>query len=203
MSTGKYRPIGTDKILSTNSIGTVTKITITPRSEPPKTGSDQPSPTPTRTTPATPVGTYAAAPGPTKEGASACCREWYTVREGDTCLSINYDQGITFNQFRTWNPNINGRCSNLWVGYSYCVDADANCNTNPPTTTQAPITTPTPVQVGMTGDCTQFYEARPGDYCQAIAWRYGIDVATFISWNPGVGADCTGMLIGYYYCVAK
>lgn len=55
----------------------------------------------------------------------------------------------------------------------------------------------------MATGCKTFYQAQGGDYCQAIAWKYNIDVATFLSWNPAVGRDCSALLVGYYYCVGK
>jgi hypothetical protein len=166
-------------------------------------------PTPTKAQDHTPAATYVPAPGPTKEGTTECCREWHTIQEGDTCISIDRAAGITFNQFRAWNPAVNAKCTNLWIGYSYCVDADPNCNadsghgTTVTTTPTAapPVATPSPFQVGMVSGCSEFYQAQPAGYCQAVAWRFGLDVSTFVLWNPGVGPACRGMLAGYYYCV--
>lgn len=174
---------------------------ITPRSSPAKTLSVL---TPSSANPPLQTATspYIPAPGPTKNGSSLCCRKWHTCVEGDTCQSINNDAGITYNEFRAWNPEVNRKCTNLWVGYSYCVDGDTDCSPSP-TTTRRPTATPKPVQVGMVAGCTRFYQAQEGDYCGAIAWKFGIDVARFISWNPGVGDDCQAVLTGYYYCVAK
>ena len=122
------------------------------------------------------------------------------MAEGDTCLAITSNAGITFNEFRSLNPDVNGACSNLWIGYSYCIDGETSCNTTP---TQPPVSTPTPTQIGMTAGCKQFYKAKGGDYCQSIAWQHDISVGDFIAWNPAVGKDCSAVLVGYYYCVEK
>jgi hypothetical protein len=54
----------------------------------------------------------------------------------------------------------------------------------------------------MVSGCTEFYEAKSGDGCWAIAVDHGITQQTFIDWNPAVGADCIGLWPEYWYCVA-
>jgi hypothetical protein len=59
----------------------------------------------------------------------------------------------------------------------------------------------------MTPDCTEYYEAQPGDTCVSIVQKYEaqssfITLSVFESWNPAVGRDCTNLLAGYFYCVA-
>jgi LysM repeat protein len=60
-------------------------------------------------------------PAPTNDGANSACAKWHTVVSGDTCDAIDARYGITFAQFRTWNPHVDGTCSNIWAGYAYCV----------------------------------------------------------------------------------
>lgn len=46
-------------------------------------------------------------------------------------------------------------------------------------------------------------DSRLGDYCYLVASKYGLDVDTFMTWNPAVNApSCDNMQIGDAYCVA-
>ena len=54
-------------------------------------------------------------------GTPTNCSTYYTVGAGDTCDSVAERFNITFLQLQTLNPGINARCSNLWLGYDYCV----------------------------------------------------------------------------------
>ncbi|KAL2812193.1 hypothetical protein BJX63DRAFT_421929 [Aspergillus granulosus] len=40
------------------------------------------------------------------------------------------------------------------------------------------------------------------DQCGTIASQYGISLSQFASYNPQVGADCSGLWLGYYVCVS-
>lgn len=64
-----------------------------------------------------------AAPAPTQSGASTACQQWYVAQSGDYCYLIYTNYGITFDQFRAWNPAIDASCSNLQPQYAYCVKA--------------------------------------------------------------------------------
>lgn len=61
--------------------------------------------------------------GPRAPGASAQCSQWYTVQGGDHCGVLQQKFGISFDQLRRWNTGLDGSCSNMWLGYSYCVRA--------------------------------------------------------------------------------
>ena len=56
-------------------------------------------------------------------GASASCKGWYTVQSGDYCSLVEQKFGITMAQLMSWNTALSSDCSNLWLGYSYCVSA--------------------------------------------------------------------------------
>lgn len=60
--------------------------------------------------------------GPTMTGTAPNCVSWYTVKEGDTCPSVQEKFNITADQFFNWNPAVSRDCiTNFWVGESYCV----------------------------------------------------------------------------------
>ncbi|KAL2859875.1 LysM peptidoglycan-binding domain-containing protein [Aspergillus lucknowensis] len=64
----------------------------------------------------------------------------YTLKENDTCDSIieGLPGRVSVTQLRSWNPNINKSCGNLfqWTGYQICV--------SPPGSELDPVVTPTP-----------------------------------------------------------
>jgi len=56
-------------------------------------------------------------------GATTNCQEWYTVQAGDYCDLIDERFGIDLPQLISWNSGLDYACSNLWLGYQYCVKA--------------------------------------------------------------------------------
>lgn len=72
----------------------------------------------------------------------------------------------------------------------------------PPSTTTTSTGGPSPTQDGLISTCSRFYQAVAGDTCNKIAATYGtFSTADFVTWNPAVGESCSGLLVGYYYCV--
>ncbi|OCK81426.1 carbohydrate-binding module family 50 protein [Lepidopterella palustris CBS 459.81] len=143
--------------------------------------------------------TYCVAvnPQPVCPTYAANCAKTYTVVSGDICWKIVGIYGIALNDFYKWNPGVNNpavtpghECDNLWPGCKYCVGV--NPNPGPPN----------PHQPNIKTDCTQYYQAVPGDYCWELSQRLGLDNNVFMSWNPDVGPNCQSMLAGYYYCTA-
>ncbi|KAL4897793.1 hypothetical protein BDV59DRAFT_208451 [Aspergillus ambiguus] len=62
----------------------------------------------------------ATGPQPQMPGIVSNCKQFYKVKSGDSCYTINTAAGITLAQFRKWNTQIDAGCSNLWVGYYVC-----------------------------------------------------------------------------------
>lgn len=52
---------------------------------------------------------------------STRCNCEHVVEEGDTCYSIAQAHSTTFEKMRELNPSLNSGCTNLWLGYRYCV----------------------------------------------------------------------------------
>ncbi|KAL4913991.1 hypothetical protein BDW62DRAFT_191410 [Aspergillus aurantiobrunneus] len=83
---------------------------------------------PTSTQAAEPPATTAPAPSspsdaPIYPNASDSCQEYYTVESGDYCLSVESEQGVSVAQLRQLNPGLDEDCTNLWLGYQYCIKA--------------------------------------------------------------------------------
>jgi len=70
------------------------------------------------------------------------CTKTYTVKSGDTCNSISSGNGITLNQFYSWNAQIEcSSCEDIEVGQVVCVGISAS--TSAPTTRAATTHAPT------------------------------------------------------------
>jgi hypothetical protein len=54
-------------------------------------------------------------------GVTTNCAQYYNIQPGDFCLKISGKFNLTFDQLRTLNTGIDTACSNLWLGYDYCV----------------------------------------------------------------------------------
>ncbi len=146
-------------------------------------------------------------PSPTQTGIIATCTKYYKTVSGDSCQAISDRLGtFTVTQFISWNPAVQNDCSQLYLGYYYCIAIPGTPTTRTTTsTTQATSTTSTvsPTQTGIISSCTKYYKTVSGDTCQVISDRLGtFSVAQFISWNPAVQSDCSQLYLGYYYCVA-
>jgi LysM repeat protein len=164
--------------------------------------------TPTITT--TPTSTKSSngisTPTPTQPGMVDNCNKFYMVNDGEGCADIASKNGISLSQFLTWNPQAGSTCTGLWSKTYACVGVigvtPTITSTRTTTTKSNGVTTPTPTQSGMVGNCKTFYFVQSTDTCDSIAKKYGITTANFISWNPAVKPDCTGMWAQTYACVA-
>ncbi|KAI0364300.1 hypothetical protein BV20DRAFT_1029986 [Pilatotrama ljubarskyi] len=114
------------------------------------------------------------------------CDTYYTVQSGDTCAVMEDQYGITFDQIRQWNPEIDSNCANIQPALGYCVAGPA-----------AGSGTITPSQ-----GCTAYYTVQPGDSCPAIEAQFDIAFAEIQAWNPEINNDCSNILGGFQYCVA-
>lgn len=159
---------------------------------------------PTTRTTTLPTSTTAPSSIPTQTGmADDCGDNVWLVSDSDTCASVVSANGISLDNFESWNPAVvasDGSCS-LTTGYYVCVGSGSNTTTTtsststgaittttstsststsaPATTTTSSggaVTTPSPIQSGMTSGCVRFYWVESGDGCWAIADSAGIDL---------------------------
>ncbi|TDZ67286.1 LysM domain-containing protein [Colletotrichum trifolii] len=170
-------------------------------------------PTTTAPSPAstTTAGNGISTPTPIQEGMVGNCNRFYMVKSGDSCASVASANGIALSDFYAWNPAVGGTCAGLWANVYVCVrvvgytaPATSTTAAPPPTTTTAPgngISTPTPIQQGMVGNCNKFYKVKSGDGCAAIASSNGVALADLYKWNPAVGNTCASLWLDTYICV--
>ncbi|KAI4213784.1 MAG: hypothetical protein LQ349_009258 [Xanthoria aureola] len=60
-----------------------------------------------------------------------------------------------------------------------------------------------PVPPDTIKDCTYFYDSQPGDTCASIASDWGVTLQQFVTYNPSVKADCSGLVVHSSYCVEQ
>ena len=56
-------------------------------------------------------------------GAVSACTSYYTVVAGDYCDLVTSKTGVSFATLRNLNPGLDAVCSNLWLGYQYCIQS--------------------------------------------------------------------------------
>lgn len=172
-------------------------------------------PTTTTRSTSSSAGNGVTTPTPTQTGMVSSCNRFYLVVSGDSCYDIAAAQGISLDNFYTWNPAVGSSCGGLWPDYYVCVGVISDgttttttTTTTTPTTTSTTtttagngVTTPTPIQTGMVTNCNKFYQVVSGDGCYDIAAAAGIALNDFYTWNPAVGNTCAGLWPDYYVCV--
>ncbi|KAF5253349.1 hypothetical protein FANTH_1761 [Fusarium anthophilum] len=150
---------------------------------------------PTPTTPSNGITT----PTPIQTGMTKNCNKFHTIKSTTTCASIQDYYKISFADFYAWNPAIGSTCTSLLVGYNVCVGIIGQQPS--PTSTGNGITTPTPIQAGMTKSCNKFHTIKSTTTCSSIQNYYKISFADFYAWNPAIGSKCTALWVDYNVCV--
>ncbi|KAL7654884.1 hypothetical protein ACMYSQ_006872 [Aspergillus niger] len=169
----------------------------------------------------TPIDT-AWPPTKTHPGQPKNCDKWHLVAPGDTCRSIYQRHGnsITMDELLEWNPDLKADCDYPIAGYWVCVGIkrpaltiiypttngtvpDPTPWTPRPFPTETAVYPPTKTQPGLAPSCSAYYEAQPSDTCdQILASNPMLKFPLLFEWNPALKADCSGILPGYFYCIA-
>ncbi|KAK2051453.1 hypothetical protein LY76DRAFT_674973 [Colletotrichum caudatum] len=112
--------------------------------------------TPSRpTTTTTTTGNGIATPTPTQPNMVGNCDNFYRVVSGDTCAAIASKSRTSLSQFLEWNPSVGSSCSGLWLDAYVCIPVIGHSLS--PTNPGNGVTTPAPVQDGMTESCKKFH----------------------------------------------
>ncbi|RAH57731.1 LysM domain protein [Aspergillus piperis CBS 112811] len=130
---------------------------------------------------------------PTQTGVITGCQEFFIVKYGDDCSTMEAEFGVTLEELYEWNPSIGPTCTNLWLGYAYCVKG-------PVPTTIAPVSI-SPTKTGSVSNCNKYHTVLDHDSCAAIESEYDITFAQLYDWNPEIGSDCRTLVIGDAVCV--
>ncbi|KAI3227720.1 hypothetical protein CBS147310_7445 [Penicillium roqueforti] len=149
------------------------------------------------------------------DGSNTKCAKWYSVGNNDNCASITVQNGISLDNFEFLNPELNANCTNLFLDYSYCVQAVGDIATysgyattttkytsltadpaitwaNLPTATRPVynLTTTTssyPLASGSLDGCFATFNNNMGALgCWEAASIFGVSVTNFLLWNPSI-----------------
>ncbi|KAF2223855.1 hypothetical protein BDZ85DRAFT_236355 [Elsinoe ampelina] len=130
----------------------------------------------------------------------------YVVSSGDTCRSIATSQKLALAELYSWNPSINGICSNLggMLGKTLCItnplgDFVVGNNTGGAITSPAPV--PSNIAPQTNTNCGRYHNVLGGDDCGTIGLKYDISLKDFRFLNPMVWDNCTNLWIDTSYCV--
>ncbi|KAI9879746.1 MAG: hypothetical protein M1830_007371 [Pleopsidium flavum] len=91
-------------------------------------------------------------PAPTNAGASSECTQWYTVTAADNmaCKNAMKDGALSLEMFLALNPFVNSGCTNMWVGYAYCIAGPTNSSIPSSSPSSTAAVTPTSAAVAGT-----------------------------------------------------
>jgi LysM repeat protein len=112
---------------------------------------------------------------PTPSPAPVTCaaeERTLTVKEGDTCIKLAVEAGVTAGALQQRN-NIPAECQGLQIGQQLCVPKDC------------------PVA-----------KVNAGEDCNAIAAANNISVDQLRTFNPSINAECTNLLADTNICIA-
>ncbi|KAH7376631.1 hypothetical protein B0T11DRAFT_346723 [Plectosphaerella cucumerina] len=157
-------------------------------------------PPPATTTTTRPPSNGIETPSPVQQEIVSNCNKFDWVNDRETCEVVARRNGITTQQFQTWNPSVGSNCAGLWGKAYACVSIIGFVPT--PTQPGNGIATPTPIQREIVSNCNKFDWVNNLENCDIVARRNGITVQQFQTWNPSVGANCGGLWGQAYACVS-
>ncbi|KAJ4185891.1 hypothetical protein NW755_008343 [Fusarium falciforme] len=153
---------------------------------------------PSPTTPSNGITT----PSPIQGGMHKNCNKFHLVSKTTTCASIRDYYKLPLEDFYSWNPSVGSNCQALLAGYHVCISVVGWKPPTPsPTTPSNGISTPPPIQAGMTNKCNKFHLVSKTTTCASIQNYYKITMAQLAEWNPAVGSKCTALWADYHVCV--
>jgi hypothetical protein len=179
------------------------------------------------------IATDAPVPGNAQGQSNTHCGQWYSTVEGDLCGTISLAFSITVDDFYFLNPQVDNKCSNLWLNTSYCVAPVGNIATYSgyPTSTPGtvfPKPTPEPTSVpppvvtpplsatasGTVDGCLYYLNAfdeslssvfnlSEANLCDVWAAQADVAVDDLLAWNPSLSKTNCLLQSGKSYCVFK
>ncbi|KAL7902726.1 carbohydrate-binding module family 50 protein [Trichoderma sp. SZMC 28014] len=162
--------------------------------------------------------TIAPIPSPTFDQTTSRCAKFYQVSDGDDCSHLTAQFAITLKDFIFLNSGVWQNCTNLELGYYYCVEPVGYISTYPgylPTATTTPFNQISATSLPYAGDpwakfsskssvipianntrvdcysyayVTNLTENLFAD-CWNMASMYGITREEMVLWNPSLGND--------------
>ncbi|KAL8772227.1 MAG: hypothetical protein Q9203_001365 [Teloschistes exilis] len=136
-----------------------------------------------------------ATPTPYADGTRTDCNSYFNgdIFQGSIAgtnwksncelAAASYD--VDLSDFGTWNTGLQ-YCGKLYFG-----DAPDS----------SPVGPDLPIRDGASPNCTEYADIDDGWTCADILDIYDLTIAQFFSYNSAVKADCSGLWLGYQYCI--
>ncbi|KAH7007285.1 hypothetical protein EDB80DRAFT_880790 [Ilyonectria destructans] len=141
-------------------------------------------------------------PSPIQDNMNKNCNKFHLVKSTTTCASIRDYYNVPLKDFYSWNSGVGSSCQSLLASYYVCVSVVGwKPAPSPTTTTGNGISTPSPIQTGMTTKCNKFHLSTKTTTCSSIQNYYQITMAQLVEWNPAIGSKCTALWADTYVCV--
>ncbi|KAJ0419508.1 hypothetical protein BJY00DRAFT_285796 [Aspergillus carlsbadensis] len=106
---------------TTTTTSTYTVVHVVPTSSTTTTSATSAPTPPAISAPA--LSAASATEAPIYPYADSSCKEYYTVVEDDYCLKVESAIGVSLAELRELNSGLKEDCTNLWLGYQYCIKA--------------------------------------------------------------------------------
>lgn len=116
----------------------------------------------------------------------------------DDCAALASSNGISYTQFRAYNPSINQDCTNLLSGTRICVGLpgptyngttiDGATITKTDQYASSTVAPPSNVATGTTRKCGKYYNVQPGEICEKVAMNNSIGMC-WIRDNGDISAN--------------
>ncbi|KAI8333351.1 hypothetical protein BC941DRAFT_516297 [Chlamydoabsidia padenii] len=114
------------------------------------------------------------------------CNKYHTVSGNDNCINLSKKYGIKLDQFYSWNPQVNHKCTNLNDGKKYCIGTGSESSGGD----------------HSSSGCAKTHKVTSSDTCVKLAKANGISLNTFYDLNPKVHrGSCDNLDNGKTYCV--
>ncbi|KAL9550201.1 hypothetical protein MBANPS3_004830 [Mucor bainieri] len=112
------------------------------------------------------------------------CQKYHKAISGDNCYTLALKYNVPEESLYEWNDQINSKCTNLYIGKSYCVKKDG--------------------ETLLETACIKTYVVQSTDTCISVSKAHGIELESFYKMNPTVNkGSCNNLLTGGSYCVKE
>lgn len=122
-SSAAPEPTTTAPAVATQTTAPSVVPTSTQTAAPVATTSAAPTVKPSAASTVAPTAAPSSAAAPMYPQATSSCQQYTTITAGEFCDFVDTLFGISKSTLQSLNPGLDDSCSNLWLGYQYCIKA--------------------------------------------------------------------------------
>ncbi|KAH6649208.1 hypothetical protein F5144DRAFT_542429 [Chaetomium tenue] len=120
---------------------------------------------------------------------------WHVVASRDACALIRLPTRLPTNNLRLVPPASGTTMTSTSGKTTSKFTTQLSTKTTLTSTTTVPgngVTTPSPIQFGIVGNCNKFHWVEKDQLC-TIQALYFVSTAQFVPWNPAAKSDCSSL----------